>query len=185
MMAQDEQHFDELQTIMTDALLQMQRLISSGTTQHKNFIEMACLFLISMISTTADLAEVNFPGAAPYIYADIEAAAKQGGIRAIKRLQLEGGGRSYSVSGIAPDDETTAMNYLGNELGTALFKHIHELPERLRTPEMLLRGVEALLANLLHQKFNASHHILDSLCEHVHMALNDLKSRTQVCENVH
>ena len=50
---------------------------------------------------------------------------------------------------------------------------------------MLLRGVEALLANLLHQKFNASHHILDSLCERVHRALNDLKSRTPVCENVH
>ena len=101
-MAKDEQHFDALQIIMTDALLQMQRLIRSGTTQHENFIEMACLFLIGLISTTADLAEVNFPGAAPTLYADIEAAAKNGGIRAIKHLQSEGGGRSYCVSGIAP-----------------------------------------------------------------------------------
>lgn len=72
-----------------------------------------------------------------------------------------------------------AMNYIGQNLSTALFKSIYELPTSLRTTEMLLRGVEALLSNLLHQKFSFNAHgILDSLCEHVHMSLNDLESRS-------
>ncbi len=78
------------------------------------------------------------------------------------------------------------MNYLGQELGTALFKHIHELPAPLRKPEMLLRGVEALLANLLDKKFNKPldpHQILDSFCEHVHMTLNDLSAREKTMQH--
>ena len=70
-----------------------------------------------------------------------------------------------------------AMNYIGQNLAATLFKSIHELPAPLRTQEMLLRGVEALLGNLLHQKFSNAHDILDSLCEHVHSALDDLASR--------
>ena len=74
---------------------------------------------------------------------------------------------------------TTAMNYLGQELSTVLFKGMHELSTPLRKPEMWLRGVEALFANLLNQKFNNSHDILDRLCDHVHMALTDLESRAK------
>jgi len=92
-------------------------------------------------------------------------------------MQSNNGLVNYSVSNIESDDDVTAMNYLGQELGTALFKGLHELPLPLRKPEMLLRGVEALLANLLNQKFNNSHDILDSLCEHVHMSLSDLERR--------
>ena len=45
---------------------------------------------------------------------------------------------------------------------------------------MMLRAVEVLLANLLKQKFsNNAHQILDSLCEHVHMALTDLGRYTE------
>jgi hypothetical protein len=63
----------------------------------------------------------------------------------------------YSVSNIEPDDMTTAMNYLGQELSTAFFKGLHELPMSLRKPEMLLRGIEALLTNLLIKKFDNPH----------------------------
>lgn len=45
---------------------------------------------------------------------------------------------------------------------------------------MLLRGVEALLGNLLYHKFNSledPHAILNSFCEHVHMAIDDLTER--------
>lgn len=69
------------------------------------------------------------------------------------------------------------MNYLGQKLGESLYKGLHELPMPLRKPETLLRGIEALLANLLNQKFDNSHDILDSLCEHVHMTLDNLQGR--------
>ncbi len=133
------------------------------------------VFLLGVISTVVDLVEIENPGSAPFIYADVEAAAKAGGLRSIKEMQDVTGSMHYSVSNIASDDPVTAMNYLGQELSTALFKGIHELPLPLRKPEMMLRGVEALLANLLSQKFSNSHDILDSLCGHVHMALSDLE----------
>lgn len=74
---------------------------------------------------------------------------------------------------------TTAMNYLGQELATTLFKALHELPMPLRKPEMLLRGVEALLTNLINQKFDNPHNILDSFCDHVHMSLTDIESHAR------
>ncbi len=54
---------------------------------------------------------------------------------------------------------------------------MHELPFPLRNPETQLRGIETLLANLLSQKFDNPHDILDSLCEHVHMGLEQLNPR--------
>ena len=71
------------------------------------------------------------------------------------------------------------MNYVGQQLIIALTKALHELPISLRSPETQLRGIEALLANLLSQKFTNAHEILDSLCDHVHMALNDLSKNPQ------
>ena len=53
---------------------------------------------------------------------------------------------------------------------------MHELPKSLRCPETQLRGIEALIANLLNQKFDNAHDILDSMCDHVHLALNNLAS---------
>jgi len=88
------------------------------------------------------------------------------------------GSVNYSVSNIAEDDMETGMNYLGQQLTTALFKGLHELPMPLRNQEMLLRSVEVLLSNLLNEKFkDDAHRLLDSFCEHVHMALTDLESR--------
>ena len=129
----------------------------------------------SIMSTAGDLVELAVPGSSQIMYADLEAVAKAGGFRAIKKQQS--GLVNYSVSNIDCNDQTTAMNYLGQELSTTLFKTIHELPKPLRSPEMLLRGIEALLANLLNQKFNNAHQMLDDLCAHVHMALDDLKTR--------
>ena len=42
---------------------------------------------------------------------------------------------------------------------------------------MLLRGIEVLLANLLNQQFNNAHQMKDDRCAHVHMALDNLKTR--------
>tara|TARA_B110000879_G_scaffold208822_1_gene295201 strand:+ start:73 stop:351 length:279 start_codon:yes stop_codon:yes gene_type:complete len=85
----------------------------------------------------------------------------------------------YSLSDIEPDDATKAMNYVGEKLSVILFKSICELPTELRTEEMMLRGIEALLGNLLNQKFSNPHDILDSFCEHVHSSLKDLETRAQ------
>jgi hypothetical protein len=108
-----------------------------------------------------------------------------GGLRAIKKQQLDQGSKNYSVSNIDSDDITTAMNYVGQELSTTLSKVIHELPLPLRSLEVFLRGIEALLTNFLNQKFKDPHQVLDDFCEHVHMALNDLESRVKHQEIQH
>jgi len=109
----------------------------------------AALFLQGVISTAIDLAELHSSGVSPMIYADIEASSKLGGLRYIAKIQSEKGSISYSVSDIGEHDTSTAMNYLGLQLSTTLTKGIHELPLPLRNQEMLLRGVESLLSNLL------------------------------------
>lgn len=170
---------DELKQVMANALFQLKKLVDSDMARKHDFLSIINIFLLGVISTAVDLVEINLPGSAPFIYADVEAAAKLGGLRAIKNMQSANGAIQYSVSNIEPDDMTTAMNYLGQVLSTALFKGLHELPVPLRKPEMLLRGVEALLTNLLNQKFDNSHNVLDSLCDHVHMSLMDLESRVK------
>ncbi len=83
----------------------------------------------------------------------------------------------YSVSQIADDDMEAAMNYIGQELGSALSKAVNELPMPLRQQETHLRGIEALLSNVLNQRFTNPHEILDTLCEHVRMGLDSLGKR--------
>lgn len=53
-------------------------------------------------------------------------------------------------SNIESEGKANATDYMGQQLGIALFKALHELPLPLRDEEMVL---EALLANLLDQKF--------------------------------
>ena len=161
---------DELQTIMTKAMFEMQRITELTPPMIKLFIQ-------GVISNAIDIAGVNFPGIGTYLYADLEAMAKEGGFREIIQAQLRNGAPSYSVSNIKPDDIDAAMNYLGQQLSTTLYKALNELPESLRTEEMPLRGLEAVITNLLDQKFADPHRILNSFCEHVHMSLNDLESR--------
>lgn len=166
---------DELNQVMTTAIFQLQKIVTKDLVKKHNFLSVVKLFLSSIISTAGDLVELAEPGSAQIMYADLEALVKAGGFRAIRKQQADQGSTNYSVSNIDDNDPTTAMNYLGKELSTTLFKAIHELPMPLRSPEMLLRGIEALLANLLNQKFNNAHEILDDFCGHVHMALDDLK----------
>ena len=177
--------YDELKAIMTDALLQMRVLSESGAAERADFPSAIKVFLLGIISTAAGISETITEGGATWLYSEIESAAKQGNLDFIQTKTTSK--NQYSISDIAPDDFPSAMNYIGQALSTALFKSIHELPQSLRKPEMLLRGVESLLGNLLHQKFSEhdAHKILDDLCEHVHMALDDLESRDNPKEISH
>ena len=164
----------EVSAIMTKALFTLKDLVDNDREYEMDYHQVVTLFLQGVISTSIDLAELHSPGVSPVIYADIESSSKLGGLRAIAKMQSKNGSISYSVSDIDAGDPAMAMNYLGQQMSTTLFKGIHELPLPLRNQEMLVRGVEALLANLLNDKFDNPHDILDSFCEHVHMALNDL-----------
>ena len=176
-MSKENEITSKLNKVMIKSLLELETLVTSDLSQRHDFSSVVNTFLLGVISTAVDLVEVKAPGSSHLMYADIEAAAKLGGLRAIKDWQAAHG-MTYSVSGIDPEDTTTAMNYLGKELSSALFKGLHELPPALRNQETLLRGIEALLANLLNQKFEDPHQILDSLCEHVHMVLADLETHS-------
>ena len=69
---------------MTDALLQMSALADAHVTQSPHFLDMTKLFLISVMSTAADIAETTSEGSAPWLYAEMEAAAKHGGLETIR-----------------------------------------------------------------------------------------------------
>ncbi len=163
--------------VMTDVLFQLKTLVEISAPRKEELLELVRIFLTGMMSTAVDLVEMHAPGSAPTLYAEIEAAAKTGGLSAIVDFQTTYSERTYSVSNIADDDMETAMNYVGQQLSATLSKSVNELPRTLRTEEMFLRGIEVLLGNLLQQKFDNPHQILDSLCEHVHMALESLQHR--------
>lgn len=168
----------ELTQVMKDSLLQLRHLVNQNQTQQPDFLNVVKTFLLGVMSTAIDLVEVNLPGSASLLYAEMEAAMKKGGLREIAKVASNHGTAQYSISNIDPDDMASGMNYIGQQLSITLFKSLYELPMSLRNQEMMLRSIEVLLANLLNQKFTQNaHQILDSLCEHVHMALNDLASR--------
>lgn len=178
-MLKNSQTNDKISALMTQSLLALRDLVDHDPEFKMDYFQIVSVFLQGVISTAIDLAELHTPGVSPFIYADIESIAKLGGLRAIKKMESENGSPSYSVSNISPNDVGLAMNYLGQQMSTTLFKGIHELPITLRNEEMLVRGVEALLANLLYEKFSNPHDILDSFSEHVHMNLNDLATRAK------
>lgn len=171
---------EELSTVMTEALFKLQALVEHDPSKSHDFLSIARTFLTGIITTTADLLEVTQPGSGPLIYADIEALAKNGRFLCIADVAKNNGSARYSISDIGPNDMESGMNYVDQKLSETLSASIHELPMPLRTLEMFLRPIETLLANLLNQKFNTPndpHKILDSLCEHVHMGLDDLNKR--------
>ena len=168
----------ELQHVMSKALFEMRDLVNLAGNNPEELVPAIKLFLLTVVSTAADLVEVAIPGGGAYLYAEIEAGAKIGGIGVIAK-GVQDSSPHYSVSGLDEDDVPTAMNYLGQQLIIALTKAMHELPQSLRNPETQLRGIEALLANLLNQKFDNPHSVLDSLCDHVHMGLNDLTANSE------
>lgn len=182
---QDEEHASsdnadtlaQLNETMMRALLELKALTELETSRPQDLFKFVKTFLLGVISTSIDLVEVQQPGLSTALYAEVEAIAKMGGLRAIADFQNKYSERSYSVSQIADDDMEGAMNYIGQELGSTLSKTVNELPMPLRQPETHLRGIEALLSNVLNQRFTNPHEILDALCEHVHMALNSLGKR--------
>ena len=171
----------KLQKLQLKALTITQEIIEAlDEDSDRNFIPELAIILTGIISTAADLSELKHQGASTYLFKEVESAVKQGGIRNINKLHEEMGSVSYSISDIEPHEFEKGMNYLGQELSTTLTNSIHDLPTTMRKPEMLLRGVEALMANLLYHKFKDLgdvHNILDSLCEHVHMNLNAMDTK--------
>ena len=141
------------------------------------------LLLLGIVSSVIQIEELKRPGTSGYLWAEIESGAKQGGLAAVANGMLSE--REYSISEIGENDVENGMNYLGQKLGESLFKHIHDLPVGLRKPEMFLRAIEALITNLLNDKFKDSdpHGILDSFCEHVHMTLQNLEKRDPFKKN--
>ena len=169
---------DPIAQVMREALFELQKLVTQRSANQADFLVIVKTFLLGVVTTAVELVGVTIPESAPILYADLEAAMKMGGMLEIAKAT--NGTVNYSVSDIEPDDRVSGMNYIGQQLSVTLFKCLHELPMQLRSQEMMLRAVENLLANLLSQKFpDNAHYILDSLCEHVHMALNDLGARVR------
>lgn len=167
-------HQKIISTIM-QALLELKQLSGKD-----NGLSNIIMFLITIISTTADLMELEYPGVVTsYIYTEIEAAMKIGGLRAVRDFQIKHGSINYSVSDIGENDMEKAMNYVGQELGVTLFKVVHEIPLPLRGKEILLRGIEALLGNVLYGKFKEDdpHKLMDLISEHVHTGLKNLETK--------
>lgn len=167
-------HQKIISTIM-QALLELKQLSGKD-----NGLSNIIMFLITIISTTADLMELEYPGVATsYIYSEIEAAMKIGGLQGIRDFQIKHGSTNYSISNIGENDMEMAMNYVGQELGVTLFKVVHEIPLPLRGKEILLRGIEALLVNVLYGKFKEDdpHKLMDLISEHVHMGLKVLETK--------
>lgn len=177
-MAENKEVLTQLNGVMTKALLEMKVLVDNDIIQRREFVSMVKVFLQGLIATAADLSELSWQGSGSYLYSEIEAGAKASGL-SIEKITTQKGFFSYSIANIESDDITTAMNYLGQALSITLFKNMQELPLLLRTPEMLLRGIEALMTNLLQQKFFNPHQALDQFCDHVHMALKELARSDQ------
>lgn len=171
---------EDLQSIATHALTQMYELYNLKKLDQDEIINIITGFVSTISSTAADMAEIISPGSGVYVYADLEALAKKGGIKSIMKNMMESGSPQYSLSDMEDDDLESAMNYIGQSLLVSMTKSTHELPKTLRTSEVQLRGIESLLSNFLSQRFYNSHDILDSFSEHVHVYLNDLEKK-----NVH
>lgn len=98
--------YDELKIIMTDALLKMGALAQNDTTGNTDFLGAIRIFLIGIINTAAGIGETITESAAPWLYAEIETAAKNGGIDTIQKTTSSK--NQYSISDIAPDDYPNA-----------------------------------------------------------------------------
>lgn len=180
MMSDTKAVFTELTVVMTRAMGEMQDLAKSSILKDPAYTDLVSNFILGLLYVSANLGESVTPGIGGHIYTLLEKGVKEKGLEFIRNKQIELGGRSYSVSDLAPDDFEGAMNYLGNELSVSLFKHIHDLPLELRTPEMPLRAMQALMANVLYDKFKMMcHEILDQLCQNAHLSLSELEQSAQ------
>ncbi len=169
-------YFDErLHKVVKDATYSIQDYIEEYRNKN-DYLDRLKFILLAVISSVIETSEVRGDFASEYIWSELENMAKEGGLTAVaEKIQS---GRTYSISEIDPQDVGSGMNYLGQHVATALYKHIHDLPVQQRKPEMFLRALESVITNLLNQKFADydQHKIIDSLCEHLHMALDDKAS---------
>ncbi len=135
------------------------------------------ILLLGIVSSVIEIENVQDPTSAANLWSFMEVSAKQKGLDHVTELLHSE--RSYSVSEIEDHDVPSGMNYLGQKLYLSLYKHLLDLPQSLQTSELLLRAVETLLTNLLHQQFQDEnqHQLIDSFAEHVHLSLRDLKNR--------
>jgi len=69
----------------------------------------------------------------------------------------------------------TVMNRLGQKLFIELNRELEKLPILLQNTEILLRSVETLLANVLTLHCEDPHEMLEEICDHVHLVLDDLE----------
>lgn len=180
--SQEAEVMDRLETVMKNALFKLKSLVDPDLTQKTDFVPIVTLFLQSLISTAADLAEFSCPGAGAYLYSEIEAGAKAGRLRAIEDITTQKESVSGSVSDLSLEDVEIAMNHLGQTLSHALFKGLSELPNPFQNQDMVLRGVEVLLTNLLYKNFEEPHPVLEQFCDTVYAALASLSSKDTSAE---
>ncbi len=98
----------ELQHVMTKTLFEMRDLVNLAGNNPDELVPAIKLFLLSVVPMAADLVEVSVPGAGAYLYAEIEAGAKIGGISKIAK-SVQDNVPHYSVSGMDEDDMPTAI----------------------------------------------------------------------------
>jgi hypothetical protein len=173
-----EKKVADIQAIQTNALQELMVLCKDNTISDDKCLFVVSTFVKAILSTAAGLMELQIPGGAGFIYAEVEKDAKAGGMTSIHNF----GGKlseTISISDIKEHDLPAAMNYLGQQLSTTLFKGILELPTSMQNLEVMLRGIEAMFVNLLHQKFNNPHNVLDQFTTNAHMSLTDAQSRYQ------
>lgn len=171
-----DKYFDErLHKALKDATWAIQDYIEEYRDE-VDYSSRLIFILFSVISSIIEIAEARGDCPSEYIWSEMEKMTKEGGLTAV--AEKIKGNRTYSISEIDPQDVGSGMNYLGQQVSVALHKHIHDLPVQQRKPEMFLRALGTVFANLLNQKFADldQHKIVDSFCEHIHMALDDKSS---------
>lgn len=169
----NETYFDDrLHKALKDATWSIQDYIELYRNEN-DYLDRLKFILFAVMSSVIETSEARGDCPSEYIWSELENMAKEGGLTAVAEKIKSG--LTYSISEIDPQDIGSGMNYLGQHVSTALYKHIHDLPVQQRKPEMFLRALEAVIVNLLNQKFANldKHKIIDSLCEHLHMALDD------------
>ncbi len=170
------QKVTNIQQILTNSLKELIALCKDDAISDEKSLWIVSTFLKALVSTAAGLMDIQMAGGAAFLYTEIEKDAKAGGRRSIHDF----GGKlsdTLSLSEINDDDLPAAMNYLGQQLSTTLFKGMYELPSSFQTVEVPLRAIEALLVNFLHQKFKDPHDILDQFTANAHLSLTDAQSR--------
>lgn len=170
---------DALIKIVQDTLLQLQRLVDQSQVPQSDLLSVVKSYLLDVVAATINLAEASYPGSAPLLYTEMEVAMKASALREMADFSANHGSSLYSAATIAENDTTGGMNYIAQQLAIALFKSLAELPKPMREQDMMLRAIGTLLVNLLNQHFtHTAHQVLDRLCAHVHLVLNDLTAKT-------